>query len=151
MKRRTLLGAAVATLAACATPAPEPSRIARLLAALSLDQRAGQTMAIGVDENQAVGTFSVAGSHPLTKGVVARATAGQIGALVEAQDPTGNSLSRFDANGYLVTAKTTPPNPATLANGELALYLDPTVGATRLVLVARDAVGILRTGAIALT
>ena len=46
MNRRTFLGAAAATLAACATPAPEPSRIAKLLAALSLDQRAGQTMAI---------------------------------------------------------------------------------------------------------
>jgi len=46
LKRRTFLGAAAATLAACAAPAPEPSRIARLLASLSVDQRAGQTMAI---------------------------------------------------------------------------------------------------------
>jgi beta-N-acetylhexosaminidase len=46
MKRRAFLGAAAATLAACAAPAPEPSRIAKILASLSLDQRAGQTMAI---------------------------------------------------------------------------------------------------------
>jgi beta-N-acetylhexosaminidase len=46
VKRRTFLGAAAATFAACAAPAPEPSRIAKILASLSLDQRAGQTMAI---------------------------------------------------------------------------------------------------------
>jgi beta-N-acetylhexosaminidase len=46
MKRRALLGAAAATLAACAAPGPEPSRIAKILASLSLEQRAGQTMAI---------------------------------------------------------------------------------------------------------
>ncbi len=46
MKRRAFLGAAAATLAACAAPAPEPSRIAKILASFSVDQRAGQTMAI---------------------------------------------------------------------------------------------------------
>lgn len=46
MKRRAFLGAAAATVAACAAPAPEPSRIAKILASLSIDQRAGQTMAI---------------------------------------------------------------------------------------------------------
>jgi beta-N-acetylhexosaminidase len=47
MNRRAFLGAAAATLAACAAPAPpEPSRVARLLASLSIEQRAGQTMAI---------------------------------------------------------------------------------------------------------
>lgn len=46
MKRRTFLGAAAATLAACAAPAPEPSRIAKLVTSLSVEQRAGQTMAI---------------------------------------------------------------------------------------------------------
>jgi beta-N-acetylhexosaminidase len=46
MNRRAFLGAAAATLAACAAPAPEPSRVARILASLSVEQRAGQTMAI---------------------------------------------------------------------------------------------------------
>ncbi len=46
MNRRAFLGAAAATLAACAAPAPETSRIAKLLASLSVEQRAGQTMAI---------------------------------------------------------------------------------------------------------
>ena len=46
MRRRAFLGAAAATLAACAAPAPEPSRVSKILGSLSLDQRAGQTMAI---------------------------------------------------------------------------------------------------------
>jgi beta-N-acetylhexosaminidase len=46
LNRRRFLGAAAATLAACAAPAPEPSRIAKLLASLSVEQRAGQAMAI---------------------------------------------------------------------------------------------------------
>ena len=46
MNRRAFLGAAAATLAACAAPAPEPSRIAQLIASLSVEQRAGQAMAI---------------------------------------------------------------------------------------------------------
>jgi beta-N-acetylhexosaminidase len=46
LNRRGFLGAAAATLAACAAPTPEPSRIAKLLASLSVEQRAGQAMAI---------------------------------------------------------------------------------------------------------
>lgn len=46
MKRRAFLAGAGAAIAACAAPAPEPSRVAKLIASLSLDQRAGQTMAI---------------------------------------------------------------------------------------------------------
>jgi beta-N-acetylhexosaminidase len=46
MNRRAFLGAAAATFAACAAPAPEPSRVARILASLSIEQRAGQTMAV---------------------------------------------------------------------------------------------------------
>jgi beta-N-acetylhexosaminidase len=46
LKRRAFLGAAAATLAACAAPAPEPSRVAKLIASFSVEQRAGQAMAI---------------------------------------------------------------------------------------------------------
>ncbi len=46
MNRRTFLGAAAVTLAACAAPIPAPSRSAKILASLSVDQRAGQTMAV---------------------------------------------------------------------------------------------------------
>jgi beta-N-acetylhexosaminidase len=46
LNRRRFLGAAAATLAACAAPAPEPTRIAKLIASLSVEQRAGQAMAI---------------------------------------------------------------------------------------------------------
>jgi beta-N-acetylhexosaminidase len=46
MNRRAFLGAAAATFAACAAPAPQPSRVARILASLSIEQRAGQTMAV---------------------------------------------------------------------------------------------------------
>ncbi|HJW49650.1 MAG TPA: glycoside hydrolase family 3 N-terminal domain-containing protein [Candidatus Limnocylindria bacterium] len=46
MNRRAFLGAAAATLAACAAPTPEPTRIAKLIASLSIEQRAGQAMAI---------------------------------------------------------------------------------------------------------
>jgi beta-N-acetylhexosaminidase len=46
MNRREFLGAAAATLAACAAPTPEPTRVARILTSLSVEQRAGQTMAI---------------------------------------------------------------------------------------------------------
>lgn len=46
MNRRSFLGAAAATLAACAAPPLEPTRIAKLIASLSVEQRAGQAMAI---------------------------------------------------------------------------------------------------------
>jgi beta-N-acetylhexosaminidase len=46
MNRRAFLGAAGAALAACVAPEPEPSRTAKLLASLSVEQRAGQTMAV---------------------------------------------------------------------------------------------------------
>jgi beta-N-acetylhexosaminidase len=46
LNRRGFLIGATATLAACAAPTPEPTRIAKLIASLSVEQRAGQAMAI---------------------------------------------------------------------------------------------------------
>jgi beta-N-acetylhexosaminidase len=46
LNRRGFLGAAAATLAACAAPTPEPSRIAKIAASLGVEQRAGQAMAV---------------------------------------------------------------------------------------------------------
>ncbi|HKY49858.1 MAG TPA: glycoside hydrolase family 3 N-terminal domain-containing protein [Candidatus Limnocylindria bacterium] len=55
MKRRAFLAGAGAALAACAAPEPEPSRTAKLLASLSVDQRAGQTMAVAFHGTQITG------------------------------------------------------------------------------------------------
>ena len=52
MKRRAFLGGAGAAIAACAAPAPEPSRTEKLLASLSVEQRAGQTMAVAFHGTQ---------------------------------------------------------------------------------------------------
>jgi beta-N-acetylhexosaminidase len=46
LNRRGFLIGAATTLAACAAPTPEPTRIAKLIASLSVEQRAGQAMAI---------------------------------------------------------------------------------------------------------
>ncbi|MGH2491138.1 MAG: glycoside hydrolase family 3 protein [Candidatus Limnocylindria bacterium] len=51
MNRRTFLGVAGSALAACVT-GPEPSRTAKLLAAMSVEQRAGQTMAVAFHGTQ---------------------------------------------------------------------------------------------------
>jgi len=52
MNRRAFLGAAGAALAACVAPGPEPSRTAKILASLSVEQRAGQTMAVAFHGTQ---------------------------------------------------------------------------------------------------
>jgi beta-N-acetylhexosaminidase len=52
LKRRAFLAAAGAALATCAAPEPEPSRTAKLLATLSVEQRAGQTMAVAFHGTQ---------------------------------------------------------------------------------------------------
>jgi beta-N-acetylhexosaminidase len=52
LKRRAFLAAAGAALATCAAPEPEPSRTAKLLSTLSVEQRAGQTMAVAFHGTQ---------------------------------------------------------------------------------------------------
>jgi len=115
VNRRTFLGAAAATLAACATPAPEPSRIAKLLAAMSIEQRAGQTMAIAFHgpsitsavedmiRTRGVGGIVLRTENALDAGALARictdleriAAEAKIPPLFLAVDQEGGSVVRF--------------------------------------------------------
>lgn len=53
--------------------------------------------------------------------------------------------------GHLATARTSPPAGAALAPGQAALWLDPTNGAARLMVTAKQADGTLKTGSIPLS
>lgn len=60
-------------------------------------------------------------------------------------------LSRFNKAGYFMTRKTTAPADADLANGEMAVWFDPTNGAAKLMIKAKETSGTVRTGSVALT
>lgn len=113
---------------------------------------AGGSIAVGgVDDNSAVGVFAVNTSGIATKGVVARARAGQTGNLFEAQASDGTTIySTFSENGYFTTLKAAAPADAELAASEMALWFDATNGAAKLMVKAKQADGTVRTGSLAL-
>jgi hypothetical protein len=59
-------------------------------------------------------------------------------------------LSRFNKAGYFITKKTTAPADGDLNAGELALWLDATNGAAKLMVKAKEAGGTVRTATVAL-
>jgi len=59
-------------------------------------------------------------------------------------------LSRFNKEGYFMTRKVAAPADADLANGELAVWLDATPGATLAMFRAKDSGGTVRSGSLAL-
>lgn len=59
-------------------------------------------------------------------------------------------LTRINKNGYFITKKTSAPADADLNAGEMALWLDATNGAAKLMVKAKEAGGTVRTAAVAL-
>ena len=99
MNRRAFLGAAAATLAACAAPTPEPTRIAKLIASLSVEQRAGQAMAIAFHGSSVT---SAAEEMIRTRGVG--------GVVLRAENaPNANALARICADLQRIAAEAKIP------------------------------------------
>lgn len=98
------------------------------------------------DNSQAFGVESPGGSRT----VAIRAHASQVGAQTEWQDSTGAYGTKINKNNYFMTKKATAPADADLANGEMALWFDPTNGAAKLMVKAKQTDGTVRTGELAL-
>lgn len=82
--------------------------------------------------------------------IYARAGSGQTGDQINLQSSANAIQSRFDRNGVFMTRVATAPTDASMANGEVAIYFDPTSGAAKLKIKAKDAGGTVRTGEVAL-
>lgn len=60
-------------------------------------------------------------------------------------------LSRVNKDGFFMTRKTAAPADGDLASSELAIWLDATPGATKVMFKAKDSGGTVRTGEVALS
>lgn len=76
------------------------------------------------------------------------ASAGQTGDLLQLSSHTGTLWSKFNKAGYFMTRKTAAPADGDLGNSEVALWLDATPGAMKLMLKAKDSGGTVKTGSV---
>lgn len=87
-----------------------------------------------------------AGVTPLTLQAAATPTAD----ILKFQDSTPTVIGRIDKNGTIITKRNAAPADADLATNELALWFDPTAGAAKLMVKAKNASGTVVTGSLAL-
>jgi hypothetical protein len=114
---------------------------------------------VNMSERLSVGVLSppvLAGAYvepgsPGEPALAVRALSSQSGNIQEWQDSGGTLLSSISESGYFMTRKTTAPGDAELAAGEMALWLDPSNGAAKMMVKAKQADGTVRTGSLALT
>lgn len=78
------------------------------------------------------------------------AAGSQTADILQAMDSGGNILSRFNKAGYFMTRKNAAPANGDLASSEMALWLDATNGAGKLMVKAKTADGTVVTGSLAL-
>lgn len=68
--------------------------------------------------------------------------------LIYVEDQPGNAVGLMKRQGYIYTAKGTAPADGELNPGELAFWFDPTNGAAKLMVKAKQADGTVRTAAV---
>jgi hypothetical protein len=94
-----------------------------------------------------VSTMTSFSSHPAIR-------AGRSGAVTgdnfQAVGGGSTPLSRFNKDGYFMTAKTAAPADADVSTGEAALWFDSTNGAAKLMIKAKQADGTVKTGSVTL-
>lgn len=83
-------------------------------------------------------------------GIRVRQQTGGTGNLFQAESSTGAVASGFDKSGYLFTQLNTAPAPSEIRPGQADFWYDPTPGASRLMVTAKDTGGTLVTGSISL-
>jgi hypothetical protein len=74
--------------------------------------------------------------------------ASQTGDILYISDSANTLLSRINKDGYLITKKNAAPANADIATSELAVWLDNTVGATKLMFKGKDTGGTVRTASV---
>lgn len=99
----------------------------------------------------------VLGGDPLTVSTYsshASIKAARVGAVTGdnfwAMGGGSTALSRFNKDGYFMTAKNAAPADADVNTGELALWFDSTNGASKLMIKAKQADGTVKTASVAL-
>lgn len=105
------------------------------------------TASVMANERGLIMSASAAAYTPLT----VKGFASQSVSLHEWQDSSANILSRINKDGYVMTRKIAAPADADVATSEMALWLDNTAGATKLMIKAKDSAGTVRTASVALT
>lgn len=85
------------------------------------------------------------------KGLIVKGLSSQSGNLQEWQNSSGVVLTSIDKNGYFMTKKTSAPADGDLQSSQLALWLDDTNGAGKLMIKAKTANGTVVSGSVALT
>lgn len=82
--------------------------------------------------------------------VLLKAHAAQSSDMLALRSSANATLSRFDKGGYFMTRKVAAPADADLVASEMALWLDATDGAAKLMVKAKSANGTVVTGSLAL-
>lgn len=96
------------------------------------------------------GQFKTTLAAPKSLEIVANAS--QTAALQNWLASNGTTVySRVNKDGYFMTRKTAAPADADLATSEMALWLDDTAGAAKLMIKAKNASGTVVTGSVSLT
>lgn len=92
------------------------------------------------------------GTAPRSTNVYARAATVAYGAdVAQLLGGNGTDGTFVDETGTLILKRNAAPADAALANGEVAFWLDQTVGATKVKFKAKDSGGTVRTGEVALS
>jgi hypothetical protein len=86
-----------------------------------------------------------------TPGIVVRALGSQTADLTRWESSTPATLTRINKAGYFITAKKAAPADGDLNASEMALWLDDTNGAGKLMVKAKTANGTVVTGSLTLT
>lgn len=82
--------------------------------------------------------------------IISKGFAGQTADLQQWQDSTAAVLSRINFAGFHVIKKIAAPAAADLAANELVAWLDGTAAATKVMFMAKDTVGTVKTASIAM-
>jgi hypothetical protein len=110
----------------------------------------GGWVAINSGSNLAALTVAMGPNPTNIFGLVVTGKAGGTTDIASFQSSAGVPWTRVNQNGFLLTAKTAAPADAELVNGEMATWLDATIGATKAMFKAKDTAGTVRTGSLAL-
>lgn len=112
-----------------------------------------KAMSVGINaggRNTAVLDVDLAGAWSTETGLRVRQQAGGTGNMVSIEDSTGAVKSGFDKSGYIFTQLNAAPANSDLKAGQASFWYDPTPGASKLVVTAKDSGGTVVTGSVSL-